>query len=130
MTGGGDCGKRAFLAHTQATHICELPLGHSGPHRSVFDSYGPVNWGDTNPETAPEMVDHPAHYGGESDPFEHHKVVYGWKLDYYLGNCTKYICRAGRKPGADSVQDLEKAKWYLEQEIALLKRQREEKHNG
>jgi hypothetical protein len=66
-----------------------------------------------------EMVNHPTHYGGGSDPCEHHKVVYAWGLDYYLGNCTKYICRAGKKPGADTIQDLEKAKWYLEQEIAL-----------
>jgi hypothetical protein len=127
MTGGGDCGHQKVSPIKGYIYICELPLGHGGDHRKMVGGDS-VTWRNEPPKT--EMVDHPAHYGGESDPFEHHKVVYGWKLDYYLGNCTKYICRAGRKPGADSIQDLEKAKWYLEQEIALLKRQREESQNG
>lgn len=64
-----------------------------------------------------DPVDHPAYYGGD-EPCEHHKVVQAWGLNYYLGNCTKYICRVGRKPGANAVQDLKKARWYLNQEIA------------
>jgi Protein of unknwon function (DUF3310) len=64
-----------------------------------------------------ERVNHPSHYGGAADPYEHIKVVDAWKLNYRLGNATKYICRAGRKPGADSLEDLRKALWYLQSEI-------------
>jgi hypothetical protein len=65
-----------------------------------------------------ESVDHPSHYGsGADDPYEHIKVADAWGLNYRLGNATKYICRAGRKPGADTLQDLKKALWYLESEI-------------
>lgn len=64
-----------------------------------------------------EAVNHPAHYGGGDDPYEHIKVVQAWGLNYELGNCTKYICRAGRKPGADTLEDLKKARWYLDYEI-------------
>lgn len=64
-----------------------------------------------------ERVNHPAHYGGAADPYEHIKVVDAWKLNYRLGNATKYICRAGRKPGADNLEDLRKALWYLQSEI-------------
>jgi len=64
-----------------------------------------------------ERVNHPAHYGGAADLYEHIKVVDAWKLNYRLGNATKYICRAGRKPGADSLEDLRKALWYLQSEI-------------
>jgi len=72
-----------------------------------------------------ERVHHPAHYGsGSKDPYEHHKVVRAWNLNYFLGNATKYICRAGRKPGADDIEDLRKALWYLNAEIIHRVRER------
>ena len=67
-----------------------------------------------------DMVNHPSHYGGDN-VYEHHKVVVAWGLDYYLGNATKYLCRAGKKPGAETVQDLEKAIWYIKAEIEHIK---------
>jgi hypothetical protein len=44
-----------------------------------------------------ESVDHPAHYGGEDNPYEAIKVVEAWGLDFHLGNVVKYISRAGKK---------------------------------
>ena len=46
-----------------------------------------------------EAVDHPAHYGGENNPYEAIKVIEAWGLDedFYLGNAVKYIARAGKK---------------------------------
>jgi hypothetical protein len=68
-----------------------------------------------------ETVDHPSHYGsGATDPYEHIKVVRAWGLNYELGNATKYICRAGKKPGNDVVTELRKAIWYIEAEIKRL----------
>jgi hypothetical protein len=67
-----------------------------------------------------EAVNHPTHYGGD-DVYEHIKVVEAWGLNYALGNATKYICRAGKKTD-DAVEDLEKAAWYIQHEIARLKR--------
>lgn len=61
-------------------------------------------------------VNHPSHYGGEDNPYEAIKVIEAWKLGFNLGNTIKYIARAERK-GA-TIQDLEKAKWYLEREIS------------
>ena len=40
------------------------------------------------------------------------------ELDFCLGNTVKYISRAGKKDNI--VQDLKKAKWYLERKIAQL----------
>lgn len=70
-----------------------------------------------------EKVNHPSHYGGDTT-YEHIKVVEAWGLNYALGNATKYICRAGKKT-KDELEDLEKARWYLEHEIARVKRERE-----
>jgi hypothetical protein len=61
----------------------------------------------------PDPVNHPAHYttGG----IETIDFIEAKKLNYNLGNCVKYITRADHK--GNRLQDLQKAKWYLEREI-------------
>ncbi len=66
-----------------------------------------------------EFVHHPQHYGGKDNPFEAIKVIEAWKLGFCLGNTIKYISRAGKKD--DTIQELEKALWYLKREIKTLK---------
>ena len=70
-------------------------------------------------ETEESAVNHPQHYGGEHNPYETIKVIDAWKLDFSLGNTIKYISRCQYK-GA-KLQDLEKALWYLNHAIELLK---------
>lgn len=67
-----------------------------------------------------ETVNHPLHYGGDTT-YEHIKVVEAWGLGYNLGNSTKYMVRAGKKDPNKELEDLEKARWYLDREIALVK---------
>jgi hypothetical protein len=66
-----------------------------------------------------ELVNHPNHYGGKDNPYEAIKVIEAWKLNFCLGNTIKYISRAGKKD--DTLQELEKALWYLKREIKNLK---------
>ncbi len=66
-----------------------------------------------------EAVNHPAHYGGADNPYEHIKVSNAWGLNYELGNATKYICRAGKKT-ASALEDLKKARFYIDYEIKKL----------
>ena len=70
-------------------------------------------------EPTSEAVDHPTHYGGESNPYEAIKVIEAWGVGFNLGNTLKYISRAGKKDFI--IQDLEKAAWYLNREIDNLK---------
>lgn len=65
-----------------------------------------------------EHVDHPAHYGGDT-VYEVIKVLRAWGLtcNFNLGNAVKYLARAGKKEESSDVQDLEKALWYLMDEI-------------
>lgn len=63
----------------------------------------------------PEAVNHPPHYGGADNPYEAIKVIEAWNLNFNLGNSVKYIARAEHKGSA--LQDLEKARWYLDREI-------------
>jgi hypothetical protein len=62
-----------------------------------------------------EAVNHPPHYGGDV-PHEPIKCITAWGLNFALGNAVKYIARAGKKGSA--LEDLQKAKWYLEWEIS------------
>lgn len=42
-------------------------------------------------------------------------------FNFALGNAVKYISRAGKKDADKTIQDLEKANWYLNREIERLK---------
>lgn len=69
-----------------------------------------------------DPVDHPEHYGGVDNPYEHVKVAEAWGLNYVLGNATKYICRAGKKPGVDALTDLRKALFWVQYEVDRLEK--------
>lgn len=68
-----------------------------------------------------ENINHPDYYGGEENPYEAIKVIEAWDLGFRLGNTVKYISRAGKKDHSATLQDLEKAAWYLNREINNLK---------
>lgn len=74
-----------------------------------------------------ENVDHPKHYGGEDNPYEAIKVIEAWDLGFCLGNTVKYVSRAGRKGFGTRVEDLKKARWYLDREIANAEKATEAK---
>jgi hypothetical protein len=67
-----------------------------------------------------EMVNHPNHYGGEDNIYEAIKVIDDWELGFSLGNTVKYISRAGKKNPDKELEDLKKAKWYLDHHIKNL----------
>lgn len=46
------------------------------------------------------------------------------QLDFFTGNVVKYVCRAGHKQHEDELDDLLKAKVYIEKKIALVSAQR------
>lgn len=60
-----------------------------------------------------ETVNHPAHYN--AGKIEVITAIDDWKLNFCLGNVVKYIARAEHK--ANALEDLKKARWYLDHEI-------------
>lgn len=60
-----------------------------------------------------DPINHPKHY--TETAVEPIAAIEAWGLGFNLGNCVKYIARAGRK--GDRLEDLRKALWYLEREI-------------
>jgi hypothetical protein len=67
---------------------------------------------------SPDPVNHPAHY--KAGGIETIDFIEAKDLNYRLGNVVKYVARAGKKD-TDPIQDLEKAAWYLQREIAARK---------
>jgi hypothetical protein len=69
-----------------------------------------------------EMVNHPNHYGGESNVYEVIKVCEACGLEYdaYLFNVVKYVARAGKKDKEKELEDLKKAMFYLNRKIENL----------
>ena len=68
-----------------------------------------------------ENVDHPSHYLKNSG-HEVIDVIEAWNLNFSLGNAIKYIARSGKKDPAKTIEDLEKAIFYLNYEISSLKK--------
>ena len=67
-----------------------------------------------------DIVKHLSHYCyGKYEPKD---VIRDWGLNFNLGSSVKYIARAGRKD--DIIQDLKKAKQFLEFEIEALENER------
>lgn len=66
-----------------------------------------------------DPVNHPSHYGGDTT-YEAIKVITAWGLGFDLGNVTKYVARAGKKDPSKELEDLRKARFYLEHRIKQL----------
>ena len=72
--------------------------------------------------TADDPVNHPSHY---TDGIEVIDYIESKHFPYHLGNAVKYISRAGKKNPDETVTDLQKAVWYLNRYIELLKKEGE-----
>jgi hypothetical protein len=63
----------------------------------------------------------PPHYRQDPSGVECIQVAEGWGFN--LGSVLKYLWRHGRKAGESALDDLQKARWYLDREIARLERE-------
>lgn len=64
-------------------------------------------------------VSHPKHYNqGKIEVIE---FIEDKGLNFHRGNAVKYIARAGIKDPFREIEDLEKARWYIDREIEVLK---------
>ena len=69
-----------------------------------------------------DRVNHPAHYNAHPSGVECITVVE--HMGFNLGNAVKYIWRADEK--GQAIEDLRKAAWYVQREIARRLREDEQ----
>lgn len=69
-----------------------------------------------------DVINHPDHYAQNGvEPID---LIDALELNFNRGNVVKYVARAGRKKSkgkslqAKELEDLKKASWYLQREIA------------
>lgn len=67
-----------------------------------------------------DAVDHPKHYNSHPSGIEAIDVVEHFPFN--VGNTIKYLWRAGLK--GDAIEDLKKARWYLDREISKREKER------
>ncbi len=71
-----------------------------------------------NMSDAPDMVNHPPHYAARGGV---ECIDVAETMGFCRGNALKYVGRAGWKGGREQeIEDLKKARWYLDREIARL----------
>lgn len=63
-----------------------------------------------------DTVDHPSHYN--FGPIEVIDAIEAWGLGFHAGNVVKYVARHEHKQRP--VEDLKKARWYLDRLIQTL----------
>ena len=73
-----------------------------------------------------DTVEHPSHYNMGGIEVIHAIEAWGFGEGFNRGNAIKYIARAGRKDPAKEVEDLKKARFYIDAEITRLE-QKEDK---
>lgn len=65
-----------------------------------------------------DQVNHPPHYKTHPSGIECIQITE--HMDFLKGNAMKYIWRAGNK--GSEIEDLEKAQWYLDRRITMLRK--------
>jgi hypothetical protein len=75
-----------------------------------------LNHQNSTPETPGDAVSHPSHYTDRVPGIECIQVTQ--HFNFNRGNAIKYIWRAGLK--GDEIEDLKKAKQYIEFEIKRM----------
>ncbi|WP_264766072.1 DUF3310 domain-containing protein [Moraxella catarrhalis] len=71
-------------------------------------------------EANQDEVNHPKHY--ISDPSGIECIQITRHRNFNIGNAIKYLWRAGLKDGNSDIQDLQKAVWYIQDEIERLEK--------
>ena len=96
----------------------------AGAARRGFSPGGYVPAPESPPKPTHDRVNHPEHY--VSDPSGVECITITRHRNFNVGNAIKYLWRNGLKtsagdPLAKQIEDLEKARWYIANEIDRLR---------
>lgn len=110
------CNFASYPAGSEPCNKCKTALSCNDPnYATAHDFYKDK-----------DVISHPAHYCYSK--YEPKDVIRAWGLNFNLGNAIKYIARAGRKD--DILQELNKAKQYIDFEIEAIEEERKATDSG
>lgn len=91
---------------------------HSKKFNRGYNNYVIETCGECMKEETKNLVDHPDHYNKGIEVID---FIESWQMDFNTGNAIKYLSRHKYK-GKD-LEDLQKAKWYVQRLIDNLKKE-------
>lgn len=91
------------------------------PKIQASSTYGIVSKPPWTTVNHTDSVNHPSHYTTHPSGVECIDIVE--HMSFNLGNAVKYVWRAGLKH-PNRLEDLKKARWYLDREIAKLEKEK------
>ena len=117
---------RDYINGDDSKQICDSCLS--------FEKYLNEKQGFLNVDKNPILIEEKIH-SNESDPVNNPKhynshpsgiecATIARHHSFNIGNVIKYIWRAGIKDSSTWVEDLKKARWYLEDEIKKIEREK------
>lgn len=111
-----DSGPVILRAGERVAQLVILPAAFPTPVESCVAEgetrRGAGGFGSTGTAGTPaeeDAVNHPSHYTA----FDPEVIVVTERLGFCEGNVVKYLARAGKKAGAPTQLDLDKAHWYM-----------------
>lgn len=107
---GRDCADCKLCVINNWEHPCHMGCPHIGesPETDLDRAISIIN-------DKSDAVNSPSHYAdGKIEVID---FIEDKKLGFCLGNAVKYIARAGKKDPTKEVEDLKKARWYIERRI-------------
>ena len=100
--------------YCKKNHCYTYPASSCGYYENKMPEYT-ITFTDATDSTE-DIINHPQHYAGTK--IETLDYIEDKGFCYHLGQVVKYVSRAGRK--GDMLEDLKKAKWYLDRKIKLM----------
>ncbi|MFF5371360.1 DUF3310 domain-containing protein [Streptomyces sp. NPDC013187] len=124
ITSGPYLGKRGRIASvrnpTQLTPYSYYVKVYGSVARYVWFKEGEVKADpvQSDPIGKADTVNHPGHYTWLPNGIE--VIDLTEHMNFNRGNAVKYLARAGRKTKATELEDLRKARWYIDREISRM----------
>ena len=118
------CGRCCFSEGDGDDRHCELPFICEAGGYYIHYNQKPIEIGgakifvDVPPPPRPDKADKRSYYSFPNGVEAEDICRY---LSFNLGNVVKYVCRVERMDGYKKIEDLEKAKDYLDNEIERLR---------
>lgn len=109
--------------HSEQTNKNWIHVGN--PNGRYVKADGAAAYTDPSISNKNDPVNHPAHYTSHPSGIECIEITR--HMSFNIGNATKYLWRCGKKVSpneevpAKMIEELQKAIWYINDEIKLLK---------
>lgn len=115
-----------YIEYTEFSDF-EFTIPSKGPYPSFNRHRSDFKSAPEKDDISKDVVNHPSHYEtGKYECIDVMEEVFGRQVteDFCIGNVFKYIYRCMRKNGEE---DVEKAQWYLDRYIRMIKEDNENK---